>query len=171
MNIARLVLPACLALVALTTLTALGPAPAPASQPNSCSRAHRAEVEAFAALYFEIFNDQDLARLDEIMTPDAINHNPFGTMTVEELAATMAEFFIAFPDLHYELESLTIDGDQVVFEYTYTGTHLGPLMGLAPTGVAVHGRGLELHTLADGRITASRNYADALGMFTQLGLL
>ena len=159
----------------LVTLTTVGSSPARAerpSQPGSCSQAHRAEVEEFVDLYIEVFNDQDMTRLDEIMTPEALNHNPFGIMTVEQLAATMTDFYATFPDLHYTVEDIAIDGDQVVIEYTYVGTHLGSFMGLPPTGTVVHGRGLEIHTLgADGRITGTRNYSDIFGLFAQLGLL
>lgn len=169
MNTAKILLAAAL------SFTAVAVTPAQASNPdiehNGCSQAYRTEVEAFAALYIDVYNSHDMSRLGEVMTPEALNTTPFGVMTVEQLGATMEGFYLAFPDLEYQLEELVIDGDQVVIEYTYTGTHLGPLMGAPATGVVVHGRGLEIHTLADGRITQTRNYSDVFGLFAQLGLV
>lgn len=95
-----------------------------------------------------------------------------GPMTVAELTATMEGFYAAFPDLEYEVVQYTLDGDRLVMEYTYTGTHLGPIFGLAATGTVVQGRGLEIHTLApDGRIAATHNYSDIFLLYVQLGLI
>jgi steroid delta-isomerase-like uncharacterized protein len=168
-NVARITLAAVLSIAALAVTPALAANPTP--EANGCSQAHRAEVEAFADLYIEVYNSHDLSRFDEVMTPEALNYNPLGVMTVEELTATMEGFYAAFPDLEYQLEDVVIDGDEVVIEYTYTGTHLGPLMGVPATGTVVHGRGLEVHEFEDGRIALTRNYSDVFGLFAQLGLV
>jgi steroid delta-isomerase-like uncharacterized protein len=169
MHIAHIVLASALATTVV--VTAFAASPAAASNASACSQAHRAEVEAAVDLYIEIFNDHDMSRLHEVMTPESLNENPFGVMDVETLAATMEGFYAAFPDLQYQVEDVAINGDRVVLEYTYTGTHLGPLMGVPATGTVVHGRGLEIHTFDDGRITGTRNYSDVFGLFAQLGLL
>jgi steroid delta-isomerase-like uncharacterized protein len=160
--------------LAIPFLLALTPAAGVSAKPAQgkvCSPNHRADAEAFVDLYFEIWNDHDLSRLDEILTPDSINHNPFGTMDVDELAGIMGAFFAAFPDLTYTVQRVVVEKDHLVIEYTYTGTHLGDLLGLPPTGVVVHGRGLELHVMDDGRIAETFNYSDAFGLYAQLGLL
>jgi steroid delta-isomerase-like uncharacterized protein len=166
MNITRVMLPALLLVLASPI-----PASAVSTQARSCSAAHRAQVEAFVDLYFDVYNSHDMSRLGEILTPDSINHNPLGIMDVAQLAATMEQFYVAFPDLEYQIEDIAIDGDRLIVEYTYTGTHLGPLLGVPATGTAVHGRGLEISTLDNGRIAETRNYSDVFGLFGQLGLI
>jgi steroid delta-isomerase-like uncharacterized protein len=165
MTITKLLLPLALVFVA--------PLPVEAKPgKDDCSAARRAEIEALVDNYIEIYSEHDLARLDEVVTPDSLNHNPFGVMTVEQLSATMEGFYAAFPDLEYQLVQYTFEGDRLVIEYTYTGTHLGPLLGVPATGTVVQGRGLEIHTLAaDGRIAATNNYSDVFGLFVQLGLI
>jgi predicted ester cyclase len=40
----------------------------------------------------------------------------------------------AFPDLSVAPETMVADEESLAFAYTMTGTHRGPLMGIAPTG-------------------------------------
>jgi predicted ester cyclase len=40
----------------------------------------------------------------------------------------------AFPDLKYTIQQMIADGDMVATRAMLSGTHLGPLMGVAPTG-------------------------------------
>ncbi len=165
MNIAKLLLPLALVFVV--------PAPTEAkSGKGKCHKIDKEQAEDLVEEYFEIYNDHDLARFEEVMRPDAINYSSFGPMTVAQLTATMEGFYAAFPDLEYEVVQYTLDGDRLVMEYTYTGTHLGPIFGLAATGTVVQGRGLEIHTLApDGRIAVTHNYSDIFLLYVQLGLI
>ena len=139
--------------------------------PNSCSVAYHDSMEDFADLYIDVYNSQDVSRFDEVMAPGAINYNPLGTVTVPELAGMMQGFYAAFPDLTYEVVQVLVDGDRLILEYTYTGTHLGELMGVPATGTVVHGRGLEVHVMEAGLIAETYNYSDVFGLFAQLGLI
>ena len=40
----------------------------------------------------------------------------------------------AFPDFHNTIEDLIAEDDRVAARLRYTGTHSGPLFGVAPTG-------------------------------------
>ena len=52
----------------------------------------------------------------------------------DALQQAVQEYMTAFPDLHVEVTSSTIDGARLVQELTVTGTHRGELMGMPPTG-------------------------------------
>lgn len=49
----------------------------------------------------------------------------------------MQNFIEAFPDLHHTIVNVVSDHDNIWALYTVTGTHRGPLRGVAPTGQKV----------------------------------
>ena len=81
-------------------------------------------------------------------------------------------YMTAFPDLHIEVTSQTLDGPRLAQEWTATGTHRGELMGVAPTGRASKVYGATVATFdEEGRIIEGAMYWNALAMMHQLGLL
>jgi hypothetical protein len=52
-----------------------------------------------------------------------------------------------------------------------TGTHLGPLFGIPPTGRAIAASAIHIHHVADGQIIDQWEQLDALGVLRQLGVL
>jgi steroid delta-isomerase-like uncharacterized protein len=76
----------------------------------------------------------------------------------------------AFPDLHVEVTSLTLDGARLVQEWTVTGTHRGELMGMAPTGRWTQGYGAVVTTFDDdGMMIEGAVYWNPLAMLQQIG--
>src|SRR5437660_5416469 len=85
----------------------------------------------------EVFNQGNLALIDELVAPDFLNHEvppgmnnrgPESTQQVVRMLRT------AFPDLHFTIEELVAEGDTVAGRVTMSGTHLGPFQGIPPTG-------------------------------------
>jgi predicted ester cyclase len=59
--------------------------------------------------------------------------------------------------------------NRVAVRWTLHATQTGPFAGLSPSQKKVVVRGISLYMLRDGKITETRNLADLLAMFTQLG--
>lgn len=87
----------------------------------------------------------------------------------------MAGFATAFPDIALSVINQVAAEDQVVNEFTWTGTHTGPLMtpagAVPPTGRRVESQVCEVWGIKDGKLASLRNYLDAAGLMRQLGLL
>ena len=64
--------------------------------------------------------------------------------------------------------SWTEDGTYVA-EGEYRGRHVGPFLGIAPTGKAVRFRFCVFVTFRDGLLAAERFYYDLAGLLRQLG--
>jgi len=77
----------------------------------------------------------------------------------------------AFPDLHLTLGDMLSEGDKLACAWSWTGTHLGELQGIAPTGRKVNVSGMTLFTIANGKFVREVVYADLLGLMKQLGVL
>src|SRR5262245_29113090 len=57
-----------------------------------------------------------------------------------------------FPDIHFTVEDMTAEGDDVVVRLTIRGTHQGEFQGIAPTGKKVEFTGIQLMRFKDGKI-------------------
>ena len=80
-------------------------------------------------------------------------------------------YMSAFPDLHVEATSETFQAPRLAQEWTATGTHRGPLMGIAPTGRAMKTYGATVITFDDdGQVIEGAMYWNVLPMMHQLGL-
>ncbi|MGV1009590.1 MAG: ester cyclase [Dermatophilaceae bacterium] len=82
----------------------------------------------------------------------------------------------AFPDRRIDPSAWVEDGDTVVMEYQWSGTHDGPLAlpdgtRLDPTGQQITLRCLDLFEVRDGKTISHRSYWDQLSSLAQLGLV
>ena len=73
-----------------------------------------------------------------------------------------------FPDYHWELRHLLIDGSSIVAHFRDTGTHRGPFLGMAPTGRRVSTQEFALYHLRGGKIAEAWVTADNLQVLDQL---
>ncbi len=121
----------------------------------------------------EVYNRGDFDGFDELFTVDTVDHTPLPGQPpvlqapgVDGVLATLKLWRSAFADLHVTVHETTTDGDLVWWRWTATGTHVGELAGVAPTGEAVEMHGIELVRLRDGKIAERWGY----GNFAELML-
>ena len=74
-----------------------------------------------------------------------------------------------FPDARVELVALVEEGDMLSFRLDGSGTHLGPFLGVSPTGKTVRIRGIHHARLHDGRIIEHWQGPDILAMLVDMG--
>src|SRR5919206_3569999 len=123
-------------------------------------------------LYEEIFNEGKLELADELVAPEMVNHTapgaPRGPVPVKGLVAMLRR---AFPDHHIAIEDMVAEGDKVVMLNTYSGTHEGEFMGIAPTGKRFVQRQVHVMRFADGKAVEHWGLRDDLGQMQQLGVI
>ncbi|MFG1666856.1 ester cyclase [Streptomyces sp. Y7] len=108
---------------------------------------------------------------DELVAEDAVMHHaPYHDQRGPEvLKATWRALHEAFSDLHFEAESVLVDGDIVAVRGTTTGTHTGTFAGTAPTGLRVSERAHVFYRLSgDGKVTDIWPMVDRAGLLQQL---
>ncbi len=128
----------------------------------------------FRRTYEEMFNQGNLANVDELIAPDCINHEvPPGMNNrgPESMRRVVMMLRTAFPDLHFTIEELVAEGDTVVGRVTMSGTHQGPFMGIAPTGCSVRQVSAHFVRFRDGKGIEHRAVRDDLGLMQQLGVI
>jgi steroid delta-isomerase-like uncharacterized protein len=132
------------------------------------------ENKAVARRFFvEAWNQRRLEALDEIVAPDAVQHDPqdpFPDARGPQAARQLVSLYqSAFPDTAMTIDAQAAEGDLVTTRWTARGTHRGELMGLAPTGRSVTVTGITIDRIADGRIAESWTNWDTLGLMQQIG--
>ena len=122
----------------------------------------------------EVFNQKNLAVIDEQVSPDYVEHDPSVPQPVrgpEGLKQYFLMFRTAFPDSTMTIEDMIAEGDTVAVRHTYRGTHRGDLMGRPPTGKQVTVTAISIHKIVAGKFTESWINADNLGLLQQLGVV
>jgi steroid delta-isomerase-like uncharacterized protein len=130
-----------------------------------------ANTELIGRFHAELLAARDPAVVDEFFAEDFVSHNnppgfPPGREGVKQFFATFRD---AFPDVDVQVDELVASGDMVAVATTFTGTHEGELMGIAPTGRRVSVTGIDMVRIAGGRIVEHRGLTDIVGLMRQLG--
>jgi predicted ester cyclase len=73
--------------------------------------------------------------------------------------------------MHMEVVALAEQGDDVFVQWKLTGTHLGPLQDIAPTGKRVELDGIDHFVLRDGDVVSNFVVFDQMQYARQIGML
>ena len=110
--------------------------------------------EAMVRRFFEdLWNTGNLDVAEELVAADHVHH--VGDQELhgpDGVKGAVVWLRTAFPDLRFDIDDLVSEGDRVAVRWTATGTHLGPLSDLRPTGRHVAWSGADWIRLASGRI-------------------
>ncbi len=87
----------------------------------------------------------------------------------EEATRYYRQWWSAFPDVNIEVERIVAAGEWVVVEASSTATHLGPFMGIPPTGRKVLSRVCCVIRVLDGKMVEETVYYDQVERLLQLG--
>jgi predicted ester cyclase len=113
------------------------------------------------------------AAVDELFANDYVEHGGTGedTRGAKDYKQSMSEFFSAFPDIHFTLDDMVVEGDKVAVRFTFSGTHKGEFMGIPPTNKKWTMWGIYIDRIAGGKFVESWVRYDTLGLMQQLGLV
>lgn len=132
-------------------------------------------AEQSRRLLEESFNEGKLDVIDQVVAPDAQNHDPAMPARLRSLRGpqsqrqTVEMYRAAFPDVRLTVDEVIDAGDKVALRWSAEGTHRGELEGLAPTGKRVLVTGISVDHWQDGKIVESWTQWDNLGLARQLG--
>ncbi|WP_262699506.1 MULTISPECIES: ester cyclase [Streptomyces] len=91
---------------------------------------------------------------------------------IEGFKAVYGLLLQAFPDLRNNVVGPQIvDGDTVITHVTFSGTHEGEFLGVAPTHRKVEFDEVLYQKVTDGKVTEVWAVGDELGFLQQLGVL
>ena len=121
----------------------------------------------------EVLNKGNAPLNDELIASGFIGHDPTGTdiRGPEGVKQRNAMYRSAFPDLQYTVEEVIAENDTVVWRWTAHATHMGEIMGIAPTRKQATTTGTMTCHIANGKLQEAWINWDALGLLQQLGVV
>jgi predicted ester cyclase len=130
-------------------------APGRAESPRDASRADLAANKQIMTRFLEeVWNGGHLELCDDLFAKDGIAHHrghllSAGPAAVKQVVSRWRDGLAGF---HFTVHSLTAEDDLVVAYLTFTGKHVKPLLGIAPSGKDVKVEEVLLVRIAGGRI-------------------
>ena len=96
-------------------------------------------IEIAKVLFEEGWNEQDFTRVSELLADEFPLHIGAATRTTNalDLQRIVAQWHTAFPDLRFDIHSITADESTVAVRATLYGTHLGPWRDREATGRSI----------------------------------
>jgi steroid delta-isomerase-like uncharacterized protein len=112
------------------------------------------ENEALVRWFFEeAWGKGNLAAVNDYIAADYVEHTlPSGSQQGREaLKHFVAMYHEAFPDVKVTMHDIFGQADRVAYRWSATGTHLGELMGIPPTGLHMTTTGITIHRIVGGK--------------------
>jgi len=136
-------------------------------------------AELSRRIFEDVWNHKNLSAIDDLMSADYVHHDPNSPAVpsgVDGYKQFVNSYMNAFRDAHFTIDDAFTDGQNTevqneVTRWTVTGTHEGELAGIPRTGRRFSVTGITIARIAHGKITASWNNWDALGLMQQLGVV
>jgi steroid delta-isomerase-like uncharacterized protein len=122
----------------------------------------------------DLFNAGNLGLVDELISPDFIDHEEFPGLSPsrEGLEQSISVFRNAFPDIRITIEDeIVAEGDRVAFHLTWRGTHRGEFMGIAATERSVEFTSTDIMRVEGGKLAEHWGSANTFAMMQQLGVI
>lgn len=129
-----------------------------------------ANRQAAADFFRLIWNEKDESAIDRFIALDAAGNDPKFGVGRESFRKQWREWHNAFPDLHFEVKEIIVEGNRVVTRWHLTGTHSGAdFQGIKAANKKVAVDGVSIDTIENGVVLEGFDAWDALGFRQQLG--
>lgn len=140
------------------------------SRSKNMTNDHRQQNSQAVRNLFEAFNHDDLRALDDVVASEYVGPQSElrGPAAFRAIASGLRS---AFPDLHYTLDDVLAEGEEVAVRWHWTGTHNGPFRGYPATGRAVTNNGIGIFRIREGKIASASLETDRLGFLQQIGIV
>jgi ketosteroid isomerase-like protein len=118
----------------------------------------------------------DIAAFADLFAEDYVNHQfsaaapppPPGKTPKQATVAFFAARLAGIPDLQVLIEASVASPESVAASFVYTGTHNGPLFGVAPTGRPLRFTSCDIFGLRGGRFVEHWGMGDIAGVLAQI---
>lgn len=127
------------------------------------------ENKAIVRRFIEAYNNRNLDVFDDLLAPDYFDYT--SKVGPEGLKQLMNMAFKAFPDFHETIEDIVAEGDKVWVRITFTGTHTGEWMGIAPTGKKITTEMVDIFRIVNGKLVEYRDVNNNLDFLKKLGVI
>jgi steroid delta-isomerase-like uncharacterized protein len=121
----------------------------------------------------EIWSKGNIDLIDQLVAPNYAHHDSAGPMPGagrDGFKQHVTAYRTAFPDLTFTVDDILAEDNKVTARWTARGTHIGTLLGMAPTGKQVTTEGISVLRIANGKLAESWVTWDTWGLMKQIGV-
>ena len=132
------------------------------------------QLKDFIAEYTkEVWNAHNVDAMDRYYASSYVHHDVSrpDVTTLAHYKKWALDLIAGIPDLHVRADDLIAEEGKAVKRWTATGTHTGPLAGIAATNRSVSFSGISTYRVDGGKIVESYYVYDLFGLLQQLGAL
>lgn len=134
----------------------------------------QAPLEVMHRIFDEGFATGDDAVVDELCSPDLVEHQfglaGVGAEAIAHVKAAIRDVHGAVPDMRFTVEDSVVVGDRVWVRVRGRGTNTGPFFG-PPSGQPVDITVFDQARVVDGRIVEHWGVPDRFALLAQTGVL
>lgn len=125
------------------------------------------------APFYEMLNQpatKDLKALSEqTLSPDWKSYSSETDFKGRDaFVAQAGGFGKLIPDLRWEIKDVMVDGNRIIVRSEASGTPVGPLFGVPPSGKSFKIMTIDIHTIKEGKAIAAYHVEDWAGALRQL---
>jgi len=129
-------------------------------------QAEREENRWLYLSYLDFCNEHDVEGMASFYTSTIkVNDAPMDPAAV---AAQFPPLFSAFPDWHWEIRHLVVDGENIAVHFTVTGTHRGVFREIEATNRRVTTSEFTLYHIEDGKFAEVWDLTDMDAVMRQI---
>jgi len=133
------------------------------------------EIKALERHFFDELNKGKtaaMAVIDEVCDRGFLWHPGAGAdmRSLSDYKQFVGEFYVGFPDGHFTIDDMLVEGDKVAVRFRITGTHTGESEGIPPTNKRVTLWGIGIDRIVRCKVVESWERYDTLGWMQQLGV-
>ncbi len=125
----------------------------------------------FSRVVTEGFSQGNLAVIDELISPNHVEHQSGMGAGPEGVKGAIAYLHSVFPDFSLTIEDMTTEGNTVWARLRARGTQQGLRMGFPPTGRRIDITVIDICRFEDGLMVEHWGVPDRFTLMEQLGLL
>jgi steroid delta-isomerase-like uncharacterized protein len=131
-----------------------------------------ANKTAMKQFFQRVYNDGDIAFLDELTAPNFVSHdrgNP--THDRDGVKLIVGAIKGAFPDVRFTADDVLAEGDRVAARFTMKGTQKGEFMGIPATNKAIVVTGIDIVRFENGKAVEHWHEWSGMELLQQLGVM
>lgn len=121
----------------------------------------------------DAISEKNFDAIDQMYDSAYIRHDPDSPQvrSREEYRRYLIGLCTVFPDLHFTVDDLISEKDQVVCRFSIRGTHASPWRGLPATGKEVRITGINISRIVENKVIEDWFNTDIFGLALQLGAI
>jgi predicted ester cyclase len=119
--------------------------------------------------FIQVVGQGRIEVLDDVLKTCYVEHRQGSRFDVTGgIKAEMQAMREAFPNRMLVVEDMAFAGDLVWCRWSLSAQHLGPIMGIQPTGATLETSGVDVFRVDNGRIAERWTHEGCLGLLREL---